>query len=100
MFSFQLSYDISANVPPSALENNFWLQTKSNEDYLHFMQILFHFFTKYIKLEVIREHRPSPNVSTIELLNDFCRASVLCVLTMWQFFQDPDRDPKWTPGSG
>ena len=33
------------------------------------------------------------------LLNDFCRESVLCVLTTWQFFSDPDGDPEWTPGS-
>jgi len=31
------------------------------------------------QLEVLREHRPPPNASKIELLNDFCRASVLCV---------------------
>jgi len=34
--------------------------------------------------DVLREHRPPPNASIIELLNDFCRASVLCVLTAWQ----------------
>jgi len=43
----------------------------------------------YIKLEVLREHRPPPNASITELLNDFCRASVLCLLTTWQFFLDP-----------
>jgi len=42
-----------------------------------------------LELEVLREHRPPPNASIIELLNDFCRASVLCVFTMWQFFPDP-----------
>jgi len=26
---------------------------------------------KYIKLEVLTEHRPPPNASIIELLNDF-----------------------------
>ena len=36
------------------------------------------------QLEVLREHRPPPNASIIEL---------------WQFFPDPDRDPEWTPGS-
>ena len=46
----------------------------------------------YNKLEVLREHRPPPNTSIIELLNDFCRASVLCVLTTWQFFPDPNSD--------
>ena len=49
------------------------------------------------KLEVLREHIPSLNASIIELLNDFCRASVLCVLTTWQFFPDPDRDPNGLP---
>jgi len=31
----------------------------------------------------------------------FIRAYVLCVcvLTTWQFFLDPDRDPERTPGS-
>jgi len=52
-----------------------------------------------LKLEVLREHRPPPNASIIELLNDFCRASVLCVLTKWQFFPDPDRDPEWCGSS-
>jgi len=37
------------------------------------------FTQRFIQLEVLREHRPPPNASTIELLNDFCRASVLCV---------------------
>jgi len=27
------------------------------------------------KLEVLREHRPPPNASIIELLNDFCNAT-------------------------
>jgi len=27
------------------------------------------------KLEVLREHRPPPNISIIELLNDFCSAN-------------------------
>jgi len=40
---------------------------------------------KLLKLEVLREHRPPPNASIIEL---------------WQFFPDPDRDPERTPGSG
>ena len=31
------------------------------------------------QLEVLREYIPPPNASIIELLNDFCRASVLCV---------------------
>jgi len=43
--------------------------------------------TKYLneKLEVLRQHRPPPNASIIEL---------------WQFFPDPDRDSERTPGSG
>jgi len=39
----------------------------------------------FVRLEVLREHRPPPNASIIEL---------------WQFFPDPDRDPERTPGSG
>jgi len=30
------------------------------------------------QLEVLREHRPLPNASIIELLNDFCNANWLC----------------------
>ena len=37
------------------------------------------------KLEVLRQLKPPPNASIIEL---------------WQFFLDPDLDPERTPGSG
>jgi len=29
----------------------------------------------HIQLEVLREHRPLPNASIMELLNDFCNAN-------------------------
>jgi len=33
-------------------------------------------------------------VTEIEFIGAALRAFVLCVLTMWQFFPDPDRDPE------
>jgi len=49
---------------------------------------------------ILTEHRPPPNASIKESLNDFCRASVLRVLTALQFFPDPNRDPERTLESG
>jgi len=61
-----------------------------------------------LQLEVFREHWPPPNVSIIELLNEFCNANYLCSfdlsplgtfviiqwIRIWDFgLLDPDGDP-------